>query len=58
MNNVIEFKPKRNPLDEQGVAGGVVGHFMYEYGTKKVAEILLNTLNPLQREEVLKEAMQ
>lgn len=58
MSNIIEFKPKTTTLDNPETAGFVIGYLKTMYGAQKVASILLESLNPLQREMLLKEVVQ
>lgn len=55
MSNIIEFKPKETPLDNPETAGFIIGYLKTVYGTQKVASILLESLNPIQRDMLLKE---
>ena len=54
-SNIIEFKPKTTPLDNPETAGFIIGYLKTMYGAQEVASILLESLNPLQREMLLKE---
>lgn len=57
-SNVIEFRPKKPTLEDPETASFIIGLMRGMYGTQKVASILLESLNPIQREMLLKEVVQ